>query len=157
MIAVERAGLELVREGRSAVEAEPGRTVNRATIAKLANSHMSMGSVDFGQIAPMVGESELLVKEERMYLSQVMPPKLECHHWILAFSTSNQGNLFSGIDNYWGAARYVAQICQKALDNSSSNNFYLFQLKSTKEVTKKLSMVKKLKNMKKSCRIVLFS
>ena len=60
MIAVERAGLELVREGRSAVEAEAGRTVNRATIAKLANSHMSMGSVDFGQIAPMVGESELL-------------------------------------------------------------------------------------------------
>ena len=60
MIAIERAGLELVREGRSAVEAEAGRTVNRATIAKLANSHMSMGSVDFGQIAPMVGESELL-------------------------------------------------------------------------------------------------
>ena len=60
VIAVERAGLELVREGRAAVEAEAGRTVNRATIAKLANSHMSMGSVDFGQIAPMVGESELL-------------------------------------------------------------------------------------------------
>ena len=60
VIAIERAGLELVREGRSAVEAEAGRTVNRATIAKLANSHMSMGSVDFGQIAPMVGESELL-------------------------------------------------------------------------------------------------
>ena len=60
MIAVERAGLELVRDGRSAVEAEPGRTVNRATIAKLDKSHMSYGSVDFGQIAPMVGESELL-------------------------------------------------------------------------------------------------
>jgi len=104
VIAVERAGLELVREGRSAVEAEPGRTVNRATIAKLANSHMSMGSVDFGQIAPMVGESELLVKEERMYLSQVMPPKLECHHWILAFSTSNQGfslqNMMRRLSNF---------------------------------------------------------
>jgi len=104
VIAIERAGLELVREGRSAVEAEAGRTVNRATIAKLANSHMSMGSVDFGQIAPMVGESELLVKEERMYLSQVMPPKLECHHWILVFSTSNQGfslqNMMRKLSNF---------------------------------------------------------
>ena len=91
VMAIERAGLELVREGRSAVEAEPGRSVCRATISKLDKSHLSLGSVDFGQIAPMIGESELLVKEERMYLANAMPRKLECHHWILAFSTSSQG------------------------------------------------------------------
>jgi len=91
IVAIERAGLELVREGRAAVEAEPGRTVSRATVAKLDKQQFSYGSVDFGQIAPMVGESELLHNEERMYLSKVMPQKLECHHWILAFSTSHQG------------------------------------------------------------------
>ena len=45
-----------------------------------------------------------LVKEERMYLSQVMPPKLECHHWILVFSTSNQGfslqNMMRKLSNF---------------------------------------------------------
>ena len=71
VIAIERAGLELVREGRAAVEAEPGRTVSRATVAKLDRQNLSYGSVDFGQIAPMVGESELLLNEERMYLSEV--------------------------------------------------------------------------------------
>jgi len=91
LMAIETAGLELVREGRAAVEAEPGKTVSRATVAKLDKQHFSYGSVDFGQIAPMVGESELLHKEDRMYLSKVMPQKLECHHWISAFSTSHQG------------------------------------------------------------------
>ena len=71
IVAIERAGLELVREGRAAVEAEPGRTVSRATVAKLDKQQFSYGSVDFGQIAPMVGESELLHNEERMYLSKV--------------------------------------------------------------------------------------
>ena len=71
LMAIETAGLELVREGRAAVEAEPGKTVSRATVAKLDKQHFSYGSVDFGQIAPMVGESELLHKEDRMYLSKV--------------------------------------------------------------------------------------
>ena len=53
------------------MEAEPGRTVSRATVAKLDKQQFSYGSVDFGQIAPMVGESELLHNEERMYLSKV--------------------------------------------------------------------------------------
>ena len=39
-----------------------------------------------------------------MYLSQVMPPKLECHHWILVFSTSNQGfslqNMMRKLSNF---------------------------------------------------------
>lgn len=91
VMAIERAGLELVREGRSAIEAEPGRTATRATVAKLDKSHLSFASVDFSVIAPMVGESELMSKEERIYLAKVMPQKLEMHHWILSFSTSEQG------------------------------------------------------------------
>ena len=30
-------------------------------------------------------------KEERIYLANKMPQKLECHDWVLTFSTSTQG------------------------------------------------------------------
>lgn len=79
---VERAGLELVREGRDAMEPEAGRTCNRATVAKLDKQHFSFSSVDFSIIAPILGESELMSKEERIYLAKIMPQKLECHTWI---------------------------------------------------------------------------
>ena len=41
-----------------------------------------------------------------------------------------QGYLLRGIDNCSGAARLVIQVCQQALDNSFSNKFSLFQLKT---------------------------
>ena len=88
---IERAGLELVREGREAVEAEAGRTVNRASVSKLEKSHMSFASVDFCVLNPMIGDSELMSKEERIYLAKVMPPKLDGHTWVLIYSTSNDG------------------------------------------------------------------
>lgn len=91
VMAIERAGLELVREGREAIEAEAGRTVSRATVAKLDKQHLSFASVDFGSIAPIVGDSELMEKKERIYLAKLMPPKLECHTWLLLFSTSTDG------------------------------------------------------------------
>ena len=50
VMSIERAGLELVREGRSAVEAEPGRTATRATVSKLEQNHFSFNSVDFNVI-----------------------------------------------------------------------------------------------------------
>ena len=91
VVPIERAGLELVREGREAVEAEAGRTVNRASVSKLEKSHMSFASVDFCVLNPMVGDSELMSKEERIYLAKVMPPKLDGHTWVLVYSTSNDG------------------------------------------------------------------
>ena len=42
-------------------------------------------------IAPIIGDSELMSKEERIYLAKLMPQKLEFHTWLLAFSTSNDG------------------------------------------------------------------
>ena len=39
------------------------------------------------------------------------------------FRYNFQGNLFRGVDNYFGAARYAVQVHQKALDNSFGNNF----------------------------------
>ena len=51
----------------------------------------------------------------------------------------NQGNLLRGIDNYSGAAQSVVQVHWKALDNSFSDNFSSVQLKSIKEITKKVA------------------
>lgn len=89
--AIEHCGLELIREGRDAVEAEAGRTANRATIAKLGKQHLSMCSVDFNVMCPMIGDSELMDKDERMYLSRMLPQKLDCNTWVLVFSTSTHG------------------------------------------------------------------
>ena len=50
-----------------------------------------------------------------------------------------QGNLLRGIENCLGAAQSVVQVRWKTLDNSFSNIFSLFQLKSMKEVTKKVA------------------
>ena len=87
-----RCGLELVREGRDAVEAEAGRTANRASVSKmLEKSHLSFSSVDFSAIAPMEGSSELMVNEDRIYLTRIMPPKLEGQTWISVFSTTRDG------------------------------------------------------------------
>ena len=73
-------------------EAEAGRTCNRATVGKMKEKqHLSFASVDFSAIAPMVGDSELLANEERIYLARIMPPKLEGQTWILVFSTSEHG------------------------------------------------------------------
>ncbi len=77
--AIEKSGLELVREGREAVEAEAGRKANRATIAKLGKYHMSMASIDISMVAPMQGSSELMGQEERIYLAKMIPQKLDCH------------------------------------------------------------------------------
>ena len=102
--AIERKGLEPIREGRAAVEAEPGKTVSRATVAKLDHNHLSFSSVDFSMIAPMDEESELMNNSQRIYLAHKIPPKLECHKWILAFSTSKNGfslrNMIMKISSY---------------------------------------------------------
>ncbi len=91
LMAIERHGLDLVREGRPAVEPETGKTASRATVAKLDKSHMSFASVDFSAIAPMQGTSELMSKEEHIYLAKIIPAKLECYTWILTFTTTEQG------------------------------------------------------------------
>ena len=39
----------------------------------------------FSAIAPMEGTSELMVNEDRIYLTRIMPPKLEGQTWILVF------------------------------------------------------------------------
>ena len=49
-----------------------------------------------------------------------------------------QGNLLRGIDNCSGATRTVVQVRLKALDNTFTNNFALFQLKRITRVLKTL-------------------
>ena len=48
-----------------------------------------------------------------------------------------QGKLLRGIEKCWRVAWFVVQTPYKAQDNSFSNNFSLFKLKSVKEVTQK--------------------
>ena len=42
-------------------------------------------SLFFSAIAPMEGTSELMVNEDRIYLTRIMPPKLEGQTWISVF------------------------------------------------------------------------
>ena len=91
-----RQGYELIREGSAVVEAAPGQTCNRETIAKALHKTLTVSSIDFAEISDMIGESELINFEERLQLARVMPPRTDGHNWVLKFTTATDGfNLHS--------------------------------------------------------------
>ena len=64
-----------------------------------------------------------------MFFAKGPPPFKGFSQWKLEIG---QGNLSRGIHNCSSKAQFVVQVHQKALDNSFSNKFSLFQLESMK-------------------------
>jgi len=89
--AIMRNGYELLREGTSLLEAEPGMTCNRETVKKQMHKTLTVTSVDFAEISDMIGDSELIDFDERLTMARVMPPRTDGHNWVLKFTTATDG------------------------------------------------------------------
>lgn len=90
-VKIEKNGYELIRDKNSVVEAEAGRTCNRASVSKIIKKTMTMTSIEFSTISEMIGESELMTNEERLQLARELPPRTDGCNWVLKFSTSHDG------------------------------------------------------------------